>query len=79
MKDVSPTYIQQVAKHIQDKYEVGDELKRSIRERILALVDMKSERGHRHVKGLSQHGRTHSNNSTAKKLNFLKMYDASNR
>ena len=79
MKDVSPAFIQKVADHIQENYSVGDELKRSIRDRILAFVDMKSERGHRHVKGLSLHGRTHSNNSTAKRLNFIKMYDAANR
>ena len=79
MKDVSPAYIQKVAEHIQENYSVGDELKRSIRDRILAFVDMKSERGHRHLKGLTMHGRTHSNNSTAKKLNHLRMYDTSNR
>ncbi len=69
--------MQKVEQHIQENLVVGDHLKRSIRDNILKLVDMKSQRGFRHKQGLSQHGRTHSNNSTAKKLKHLVMYDTS--
>lgn len=68
---------EQVAQHIQDNYVVGDQLKRRIRDNILQLIEMKSQRGTRHELGLSQTGRTHSNNSTAKRLRHHIMYDTS--
>ncbi len=77
VKDVDQLHFQRVVQHIQEKYVVGDQLKRSIRDNILRLIDIKSYRGVRHVLGLSQHGRTHSNNSTAKKLRHHIMYDTS--
>ncbi len=77
VKDVKEEYIQAVSKHIQDNYVVGDQLKRSIRDNILRLIDMKSQRGFRHEHGLSLTGRTHSNNRTAKKLRHVDMYDTS--
>ena len=77
VKDVKEQYVQKVAQHIQDNYVVGDQLKRSIRDNILSLMEMKSQRGSRHELGLSMTGRTHSNNSTAKKLRHVDMYDTS--
>mmetsp|Transcript_37625 Transcript_37625/g.83767 ORF Transcript_37625/g.83767 Transcript_37625/m.83767 type:complete len:124 (-) Transcript_37625:932-1303(-) len=77
VRDVKEPYIQKVAQYIQDNYLVGDELKRSIRENILQLIDMNSYRGTRHQLGLSLSGKTHSNNSTAKRLRHVKMYDTS--
>ncbi|KAG1657806.1 hypothetical protein FOA52_006582 [Chlamydomonas sp. UWO 241] len=77
VKDVNELYIQKVAQHIEENYVVGDQLKRSIRDNILQLVAMKANRGIRHQHGLSLTGRTHSNNSTAKRLRHLEMYDTS--
>ena len=77
VKDVKDPYVQKVAQHIQDNYVVGDQLKRSIRDNILQLMEMKSHRGTRHELGLSLYGRTHSNNMTAKKLRHVDMYDTS--
>jgi len=77
VKEIKEQYLQKVAQHIQDNYVVGDSLKRSIRDNILQLMEMKSQRGLRHELGLSLTGRTHSNNSTAKKLRHVNMYDTS--
>ncbi|GAX81316.1 hypothetical protein CEUSTIGMA_g8747.t1 [Chlamydomonas eustigma] len=77
VKEVKEQYVQKVAQHIHTNYVVGDQLKRNIRDNILQLIEMKSFRGSRHELGLSIRGRTHSNNSTAKKLRHVIMYDTS--
>jgi small subunit ribosomal protein S13 len=47
VKDVKEPYVAKVAAYIQANYVVGDQLKRSIREDILRLIDIKARRGTR--------------------------------
>lgn len=66
----------QVVALINDKYKVGDELKRSIRDDILRLIEAKTYRGRRHVLGLPLRGqKTKCNASTARKFKRHIAYD----
>ncbi len=47
VKDLKEHQAQRVAQYIQQHYTVGDELKRSIRDNVLALIRMQSYRGQR--------------------------------
>lgn len=68
--------MRQLTDFIQVKYVVGDELKRSIRDDILKLINMRCYRGVRHSLGLPVHGqRTHTNASTARKFRWHILYD----
>eukprot|EP00877_Chromochloris_zofingiensis_P007845 jgi/Chrzof1/3313/Cz12g20170.t1 len=74
--DVKATHVRQVIQLVNEKYKVGDELKRSIRDDILRLIDIKSYRGKRHELGLPARGqRTHTNAQTARKFKRHVMYD----
>lgn len=70
------SHVRQLTEFIQANYVVGDELKRSVRDNILKLINMRAYRGMRHELGLPVNGqRTHSNASTAKKFKWHLMYD----
>ncbi len=59
----------QIVALINERYQVGDELKRSIRDDILRLIGAKTYRGRRHELGLPVHGqRTHTNAQTSRKF-----------
>ena len=76
VSDVKASYIRQCAQFIQNNYVVGDELKRSIREDILSLINSKSYRGKRHVDGLPMRGqRTQTNAQTSRKFRRHLEYD----
>mmetsp|Transcript_18909 Transcript_18909/g.32338 ORF Transcript_18909/g.32338 Transcript_18909/m.32338 type:complete len:124 (+) Transcript_18909:20-391(+) len=77
VRDVKEETLLKVAAHIQETYVVGDQLKRSIRENILAMIGMGSYRGRRHELGLSISGHTQTNNTNAKKLKHHVLYDTS--
>lgn len=79
VRDVKEQYVQKVAKYIQENHVVGDQLKRSIRENILSLVNMKSFRGARHELGLprSKRTHTHTNANTSRIRRYLDLYDTS--
>lgn len=77
MKDIKEPYLQRVIQHVQENHVVGDELKRSIRENILQLMEIKSYRGSRHEQALPLRQKTHNNGKTAKKLRHYIMYDTS--
>lgn len=47
VRDVKEESLLKVAAHIQENYVVGDQLKRTLRERILGMISMKSYRGSR--------------------------------
>jgi small subunit ribosomal protein S13 len=58
------------------RWQVGDELKRSIRDDILRLISAKTYRGTRHALGLPARGqRTSTNAQTARKFKRHLMYD----
>jgi small subunit ribosomal protein S13 len=68
--------VRRLTEFIQANYLVGDELKRSVRDSILKLINMKCYRGLRHSAGLPVHGqRTHTNASTARKFRWHLIYD----
>lgn len=80
VRDVKETQILQAAEMIQEQFVTGDALKRSIRDDILRLVDMRARRGTRHALGLPvSNARTSSNGHTAKKLRHLIMLDTSRK
>lgn len=61
---------------INERHKVGDELKRSIRDDILRLIEAKTYRGRRHELGLPVRGqRTSTNAATARKFKRHLMYD----
>ncbi|KAF6260033.1 hypothetical protein COO60DRAFT_1686135 [Scenedesmus sp. NREL 46B-D3] len=61
---------------INERCKVGDELKRSMRDDILRLIEAKTYRGKRHSLGLPVRGqKTSSNAQTARKLKRHQMYD----
>jgi len=73
---VKSNQVRQVIALINERYKVGDELKRSIRDDILRLIDAKTYRGKRHVLGLPVRGqRTSTNAQTARKFRRHLMYD----
>lgn len=74
--DLKESHVRQVMAIIGERYKVGDELKRSIRDDILRLIEAKTRRGKRHELGLPVRGqRTSTNASTARKFRRHVMYD----
>ncbi|KIZ07231.1 Ribosomal protein S13 [Monoraphidium neglectum] len=74
--DVKASHVRQVVAIIDERYKVGDELKRSIRDNILRLIEAKTYRGRRHELGLPVRGqRTSTNAQTARKFKRHIMYD----
>jgi ribosomal protein S13 len=66
----------QVVALINERYKVGDELKRAIRDDILALIAARTYRGGRHESGLPVRGqRTHTNAHTSRKFRRHLDYD----
>jgi ribosomal protein S13 len=71
-----PPHASKVVAIIDERYKVGDELKRSIRDNILRLIEAKTYRGRRHELGLPVRGqRTSTNAQTARKFKRHIMYD----
>jgi small subunit ribosomal protein S13 len=61
---------------INERYKVGDELKRSVRDDILRLIEARTYRGRRHELGLPARGqRTSTNAQTARKFKRHILYD----
>jgi small subunit ribosomal protein S13 len=61
---------------LNERYKIGDELKRSIRDDILRLIEAGTYRGKRHELGLPVRGqRTHTNAQTARKFKRHVLYD----
>lgn len=74
--DVKASHVRQVVAIINERYKVGDELKRSIRDDILRLIEAKTYRGTRHVLGLPARGqRTSTNAQTSRKFKRHILYD----
>eukprot|EP00882_Tetradesmus_deserticola_P020820 GHRQ01022503.1.p1 GENE.GHRQ01022503.1~~GHRQ01022503.1.p1 ORF type:complete len:124 (+),score=54.26 GHRQ01022503.1:288-659(+) len=74
--DLKAHHVQQVVALINERYKVGDELKRSIRDDIVRLIEAKTFRGRRHSLGLPVRGqKTSSNAQTARKFKRHQLYD----
>jgi small subunit ribosomal protein S13 len=66
----------QVVSLINEQYKVGDELKRSVRDDILRLIEANTYRGRRHAAGLPCNGqKTKWNAKTARKFKRHILYD----
>lgn len=66
----------QVVALLNERYKVGDELKRSIRDDIMRLIEAKTYRGKRHSLALPVRGQnTGTNAKTARKFKRHIMYD----
>eukprot|EP00879_Flechtneria_rotunda_P007953 GHRR01008332.1.p1 GENE.GHRR01008332.1~~GHRR01008332.1.p1 ORF type:complete len:124 (+),score=28.91 GHRR01008332.1:962-1333(+) len=74
--DVKSHHVQQVVALVNDRCKIGDELKRSVRDDILRLIEAKTYRGKRHQLGLPARGQTTKTNAkTARKFKRHIMYD----
>ncbi len=66
-KDLTEKDISNLTTEIQKNYTVEGDLRRQIQQNIRRLIDIRSYRGSRHVKGLPVRGqRTHTNSRTRK-------------
>ncbi len=66
-KDLTDKEVAQLTAIIQKSVKVEGDLRREIQQNIKRLIDIRSYRGSRHLKGLPVHGqRTHTNSRTRK-------------
>ena len=66
-KDLTDKEVAQITSVIQKTVKVEGDLRREIQQNIKRLIDIRSYRGSRHLKGLPVHGqRTHTNARTRK-------------
>ena len=66
-KDLTDNEVAQLTSIIQKSVKVEGDLRREIQQNIKRLIDIRSYRGSRHLKGLPVHGqRTHTNSRTRK-------------
>ncbi|GBF97451.1 ribosomal protein S13 mitochondrial [Raphidocelis subcapitata] len=74
--DLKAAHIRQVTAILNERYKIGDELKRSIRDDVLRLIEANTYRGRRHELGLPVRGqRTSTNAQTCRKFKRHIMYD----
>ncbi|KAF8063784.1 RPS13 [Scenedesmus sp. PABB004] len=74
--DLKAHHVQQVVALLNERYKIGDELKRSVRDDIVRLIEARTYRGRRHVAGLPARGqKTGANAQTARKFKRHQMYD----
>lgn len=66
-KDLTDKEVAQITSVIQKSIKVEGDLRREVQQNIKRLIDIRSYRGSRHLKGLPVHGqRTHTNSRTRK-------------
>ncbi len=66
-KDLTDKEVAQITSIIQKSFKVEGDLRREVQQNIKRLIDIRSYRGSRHLKGLPVHGqRTHTNSRTRK-------------
>ena len=66
-KDLTDKEVAQLTSIIQKSVKVEGDLRREVQQNIKRLIDIRSYRGSRHLKGLPVHGqRTHTNSRTRK-------------